>query len=123
MRLVPFRNSSTGAEAYPAINVFGDGDGTVIRAEVPGLAPETLHVQVDDRTVTISGKRELHEPAQGSFQRRERSLGEFSRCLRMATDLDLGKLQASVRLGVLTLRVPRREEARPREIKVRAGKA
>ena len=123
MRLVPFRDRSTRAEAYPAINVFRDEDGTVIRAEVPGLAPETLHVQVDDRTLTISGKRELHEPTQGSFQRRERSIGEFSRSLDLPTDLDLGKAEAAVRFGVLTLRVPRREEAKPREIKVRSGKA
>ncbi len=108
---------------YPAINVFSDGDETVIRAEVPGLAPETLNVQVEDRMLTISGKREPLEPAQGSFRRRERGTGEFSRRLRLPTDLDLGKAEASVRHGVLTLRVPRREEAKPREIKVRMGKA
>lgn len=108
----------SGAGAFPSINVFSDAEGYVIRCEVPGVASESLSVQATGNTLTISGKRDTAERASGSFHRRERWSGEFSRALELPRDLDPGKAEASYRKGVLTVRVPRREEAKARQITV-----
>jgi HSP20 family protein len=106
----------------PRVNVFSDSDGYVVRVEVPGLSPDHLNVEVQDRTLTIGGKRDPNE-ANGSFHRRERSRGEFSRSLELPEQLDLSKTEASYRHGVLTLRIPTCEEAKPRQIPIRSEAA
>ena len=111
----------SGRGVYPAINVFGDRDGYVLRMEVPGVAPETLHIETHGRTLTIAGKREAGAPEQGSFHRRERSYGEFSRSLQLPADVDGLRVEATHKNGMLTVRVPKREDAKPRQISVKAA--
>src|ERR1051325_1295926 len=62
----------SGRGVYPAINIFADRDGYVLRMEVPGVAPDSLQIETHGRTLMVSGKREAHTPEQGSFHRRER---------------------------------------------------
>ena len=106
---------------FPAVNIFSDPDGYVVRLEVPGVAPEHLKIETQGRSLTISGKRETQAPDGSGFHRRERSAGEFSRSLQLPDDLDLERAQASCTLGILTIRVPKKEEAKPRQISVQAA--
>jgi HSP20 family protein len=108
----------SGRGVYPPLNVFSDRDGYVLRMEVPGFAPEKLAIEAQGRTLTVSGKREIKTPANGSFHRRERSGGEFSRSLQLPSELDLAGAEASCKHGILTIRVPKKEEAKPRQITV-----
>ena len=108
----------SGRGVFPPANVFSDTDGTVVRIEVPGVAPQDLSIEAQDRTLVIRGKREPLSPEKGSFHRRERWSGEFSRSIQLPRDLDLGKAEASCKDGMLTVKVPKRAEARPRQIAI-----
>jgi HSP20 family protein len=111
----------SGRGVYPAINVFTDREGYVLRMEVPGVAPEGLEIESQGRTLRISGKRDIKPPGEGSFHRRERAGGEFSRSLQLPADLDVARAQASCKHGMLTIRIPKSEEAKPRQISVKAA--
>jgi HSP20 family protein len=111
----------SGRGVYPAINVFTDRDGYVLRMEVPGVAPDGLEIETQGRTLRVSGKRDIKPPGEGSFHRRERAGGEFSRSLQLPADLDVVRAQASCKHGILTIRIPKSEEAKPRQISVKAA--
>jgi HSP20 family protein len=108
-------------DPVPAVNVFRAGEDVVIRIEVPGFAPENLSIESRGQTLTISGKRTEEPAAEGTYHRRERFAGEFSRSLQLPRDVDPSLAVASCKHGVLTLRVPARAEAKPRQIAVSAS--
>jgi len=109
----------SGKGAFPPVNVFREKDGYLVRFEVPGVGPEDLSIENQGNTLTVNGKREPREMAGGSLHRRECWSGEFSRSVQLPEDADPGAASASCRNGILTVRVPQREEARPRRIEVR----
>ena len=111
----------SGRGVYPAINVFTDREGYVLRMEVPGVAPEDLEIETQSRTLRVSGKRDIKPPGEGSFHRRERAVGEFSRSLQLPADLDTARAEASCKHGMLTIRIPKNEEAKPHQITVKAA--
>ncbi len=111
----------SGRGVYPPMNAFSTRDGYVLHMEVPGIAPENLAIETHGRTLTVSGKRETKAPGDGSFHRRERSSGEFSRSLQLPSDLDLSRAEAACAHGILTIRVPKKEEAKPRQITVHSA--
>jgi len=111
----------SGRGVFPAVNVFSDRDGYVIRMEVPGVAPDQINIESHGRTLTVSGKRESGAPQGGSFHRRERNSGQFSRSLQLPADLDLGRAEAAHKQGMLTIHIPKKEEAKPRQIAVKAA--
>lgn len=111
----------SGRGVFPAVNIFSDADGYVVRLEVPGVSPDHLQIESHGRTLTVRGKRDLPAPAGGSFHRRERDSGEFARSLQLGDDLDPARTQAAYKYGVLTLRIPKREETKPRQISVQAA--
>jgi HSP20 family protein len=102
------------------VNIFKRSDGCVIRAEVPGLVAEELSIESQGQSLTITGKRGP-EAAPGTAHRNERWSGEFSRSLELPRDLNPSKAEADYRNGVLSIRVPLREEAKPQKIAVRAS--
>jgi len=118
---VGFNLGLSGRGVFPPINVFNDGDGYIARLEVPGVAPEEITIETQGQTLQISGKRETPLPGGASFHRHERSDGQFSRSLQFPTDLDLTKAEASCKNGMLTIRIPKKEEAKPRQIAVNAA--
>lgn len=119
-RPVGFDLGPSGRGVYPAANVFADPAGYVLRMEVPGVPPEDLSIQAEGRTLTISGKREARSPENGSFHRRERGAGEFRRSVQLPPDVDAAGAQASCKNGILTVRVPKKEAAKPRQIAIQA---
>jgi len=111
----------SGRGVFPPANVFSDRDGWVVRVEIPGVAPDQLSVESQGRTLTLKGKREISAPANGAFHRRERGSGEFSRSVQLPNDADPSRAEASYHNGILTVRVPKAEEAKPRQIMVKAA--
>lgn len=104
---------------FPPVNIFEDQQGNFIfRAEVPGIAPEEIEVSVENRRLTISGERKP-TGGSGALHRRERRFGRFSRTLQLPENLDAENVSADCRDGVLTVRIGRREETKPRKIDVR----
>lgn len=104
---------------FPPVNIFDHRDGIVIRAEVPGFAPEQIDVSVEGRGLVIKGERPADEHSKsGSYHRRERQYGRFARSIALPKDLDTEKATAECRNGRLTIRVPRTEAAKPKQIPV-----
>lgn len=108
----------SGRGVFPAVNIFQDATSYVARLEVPGVIPDTLRVEAQGQVLAISGTRELPAPEGGSYHRRERSGGQFARAIHLPDDLEVAKAEASYRHGVLTVRIPKRAEAQPRQISV-----
>lgn len=111
----------TGPNVFPPVNAFTDGDGLVIRAEVPGIKPDQLHVQVDSGRLMIAGERSPGAATDASYHRRERRYGTFSRTIQLPRDLDPEQVQGECRNGLLTVRIPMHAAAKPRQIEVRAA--
>lgn len=117
-----FSLGPSGYGAYPPINVFEDQDGTVIIAEVPGLDPAKIEISGQARTLTLRGERKREEGLNPSgYHRRERRFGEFSRSIQLSADLDMSKATAKYDSGVLTLKIPKAEAAKPRQITVNSA--
>ena len=121
------RNPALGFEAYgptrdagvfPAINIFSDEHGIVIRAEVPGMSADNLDITVEQGRLSIAGERKQPERKGGGYHRRERPVGRFSRSIRLPDDLDAGACKATCRNGMLTIRIPRHENAKPRKVTI-----
>ncbi len=108
----------SGRGAHPPVNVFREDQGLVVRLEVPGFAPEDLNIEARNQRLVISGKRAAAERTGASFHRRERWSGEFSRALQIPREYELERAEAGCQDGVLTVRVPLREEVKPRQIEV-----
>jgi HSP20 family protein len=92
----------------------------IVRAEVPGMNLEDFDVSVSGDTMTIRGTRSTAgQPEGGWYHRRERESGSFSRAVRLPAEVDGAKAEASYVAGVLVVRLPLKEAAKPREIPVK----
>lgn len=111
------------ATVFPPVNVFTDGDGIVVRAEVPGIAHEKMDVTVEKRRLVISGERGNEpEGVEGAaYHRRERGYGQFRRSLHLPDNLETDAATAECSNGVLTIRIPKQEAAKPRSVPIAAA--
>jgi len=103
----------------PALDVAEDKDNYQVRVELPGLKREDIEVALDDGTLVINGERKAEAPAEGTaIHRQERYYGKFSRALTLPSAVAADKVTAVYRDGVLTVTVPKAEEAKPKTITV-----
>ena len=104
----------------PAVDVFETNDREyVVKAELPEMKRDDINVTFENGVLTITGERKPEfDPAQGTFHRSERAYGRFSRSFTLPATVDAHRINASYKDGVLTVRVPQREEAKPRQIAV-----
>ncbi len=110
---------ATEASLSVPLNIIEDADGYTVTALLPGLTPETIDLQLNDRTLTIGGELRLPEPAEGaSYRLRELSGGRFERSVSFAYPLDGAAVTATYSNGVLTLRLPKAESAKARRITI-----
>ena len=109
------------AAAYPAVNVWEDGDNVYAEAELPGMGLEDLEIYVTGgNQLTLKGERRPNTPERGVWHRQERQFGGFSRSLTLPYPVDADKVDARLEHGVLQLRLSKHESARPRKIPVRS---
>jgi HSP20 family protein len=113
-----FRESFTSANVFPPVNIYDDGTGFVVRAEIPGLDKEGLEVNVKGEELTLKGERRFQEPAGASFHRRECGHGKFARVVTLPAPVDAEKIAASYRDGVLEVVLPRAVATQPKRIQV-----
>jgi HSP20 family protein len=103
----------------PALDVHEDKDGYTIRAELPGMKREEIEVSIHDGALVISGERQAEKVEEGTeVHRQERYFGKFSRALTLPTAVNGEKVKASYKDGVLTVVLPKAEEAKPKQITV-----
>jgi HSP20 family protein len=116
----PLEIRSVPRGTFPAINIYDQGEATVMVAEIPGLKPEDLDVTIVHDTVTLKGKRE-REAAEGSrYYRRERISGEFARTITLPNLVDPDKVKADYADGVLTVRMEKARETKPKKVEIKA---
>ena len=109
-----------GAGVFPPINITQDSDNFYVRAEIPGIEPDQLSISAVRNRVSIAGKREIkREGERASYHRRERPEGTFDRAVTLPTEVNADRVEARYVDGVLTLTLPKAEEAKPRQIAVR----
>jgi HSP20 family protein len=108
--------------SFPPLNVAGTADSVEVYAFAPGLAPESIHVQIEKGVLSISGERAGDLPpeddARWSVHLRERFSGRFHRVLTLPDDVDPEEVAARYRDGVLQVSLKRKQAARPRRITV-----
>lgn len=104
----------------PAVDIYeGDNKGLVLKADLPDVKREDVSVTVENNTLTLSGERKLESDVkQEQYHRIERAYGRFSRSFSLPTTVDASQIAAEFKNGVLTIRLPFREEAKPRSIDV-----
>lgn len=103
----------------PAVDIYEVDGALVLKAELPDMRREDIDVNVENNTLTIRGERKIDSDIkQDGFQRLERSYGSFARSFSLPNTVDAGKIGAEYKNGVLTVRLPVREEAKPRTINI-----
>ena len=112
-----------GGTLVPPMDVLeNDNHDLVITAELPDMKREDIHVTVDTNTLTLRGeKKATQEVTENNYRRVERSYGTFSRSFSLPNTVDASKVSADYKNGVLTVKLPFREEAKPRSIDVQVN--
>ena len=108
------------SRGFPSANLYDSGNEFTIRAEIPGLTEKDVNVTVNQDVLTISGVRENDAPEGYVAHRRERLPVRFSRSFSFPSPVDMEKVKASVKNGVLTVQLAKTAEAQPRQIAVKA---
>lgn len=111
----------SGRGVFPALNIFEEegGDAVVLKAEVPGMKRESLEVEAIGNRLAVAGVREIPSPeGQFRYHRRERQSGEFRRVFRLPYEVDRETATANYSDGILTVRLEKAEEAKPRQIQI-----
>jgi HSP20 family protein len=104
----------------PAVDVYEEKDDIVVKAELPGMAKEDVEVNLTDSMLTIKGqKKKEEEIKEENYYRSERSYGSFLRTLELPREVQPDKVKASFKNGILEVRMPKTEEAKTKEIKVK----
>jgi HSP20 family protein len=106
----------------PAIDVVEEKDHLLVKADLPGLSKDDITVTLQDNYLTIRGeKKHEAEVKEANYYRRERLYGAFNRTIELPSYVDAKKIEAHFKDGVLTVRLPKTEEAKPKQIEVRVG--
>jgi HSP20 family molecular chaperone IbpA len=117
-RSTPSREDTRSQERYvtPPVDIYENGDGLVVKADLPGVAKENLDVRVENGLLTIQTMPA--DAAAGAWIYREYELVNFFRQFELSDKVDQQKISADLKHGVLTLKLPRAEEAKPKRIEI-----
>jgi len=115
----PKKEEHRSQERYvtPAVDIYETGDGLVVKADLPGVAKENLDIRVENNLLTIRGAAAHVAPGDPIY--REYGLANFYRQFELTDRVDQSKISAALQHGVLTLNLPKAEEAKPRKIEVK----
>jgi HSP20 family protein len=115
------QESSLSAWA-PAVDIYETEQELVIKADLPDIDPKDLDIRVENNILTIRGERKFEKKvSEENYLRVERSYGSFARSFTLANTVNSEAIKAEYQNGVLTLSIPKREEAKPKQIKVNVG--
>ncbi len=114
----------TAASFVPPVDIYEDDQKIVLKLEVPGMKLEDFDVQIENDTLSVRGERKFEkEEKEENFHRIERRYGSFFRSFALPNTVDAGKVSASYDAGVLKIALVKREESKPKQIKVQVGGA
>ena len=108
----------------PSVDIYENGDNLVLKAELPGVDPKDVEVRVENNTLYLKGERKFeNEVKEQNYHRVERSYGSFARSFSLPNSISTDKVKAEFKDGLLTLTMPKREEAKPKTIKIDVTKS
>jgi HSP20 family protein len=108
----------------PALDIAEQDDHFLVHCDLPGMAEDDVSIEVEDRTLRISGERRAeHDTSKDGYRRVERAYGRFERVLTLPEGVDAEAITASFDKGVLTLSVPKPEQVKPRRIQISGASA
>ena len=108
-----------GGAWAPAVDIYEQGSDIVLKAELPGVDPKNVDVRLENNTLTLRGERKLdNEVKRENYHRIERSYGAFSRSFTLPSVVDQTSIKAEFRDGLLRVTMPKREEAKPKQIAI-----
>jgi HSP20 family protein len=111
-----------GGSWAPAVDIYEKDGNLVLKAELPGIDPKGVEIRVENNVLTLRGERKLEEEVEKEgFHRVERTYGSFSRSFTLPNMIDTEKIKAEAKDGVLKLTLPKREEAKPKQIQIQVG--
>ncbi len=114
-----FRTEPVGITA-PAVDLYEEKDDIVVKAELPGMDKDNIEVNLTDHTLTIKGeKKKEEEIKEKDYYRAERSYGSFFRTVELPKEVHSDKVKAHFKNGILEVRLPKTEEAKAKEVKVK----
>lgn len=116
-RMVSGESQNGNTYWTPPLDVWENEDEYVVAASLPGIEPENVDVKLVNQTLTIQGQVQQEEP-QGQIRLRERQYGNFYRSIQLPMSVDSDQIEANYYNGVLTLHLPKTEEAKPKRITV-----
>ena len=102
----------------PHVDIFESGEGIVVRADMPGVSEEGVDVRLDEDVLSIAGRISIDDYSNLEPIHTEYGVGHFERKFTLSSDLDIAKIVGRIADGVLEIRLPRREESRPRQIPI-----
>jgi HSP20 family protein len=106
----------------PAVDIFETEHELVVKADLPEIDPKDLDIRVENNILTIRGERNFEKKVdENNYLRVERAYGAFARSFSLANSVNADAIKADYQNGVLTLSIPKREEAKPKQIKVNVG--
>lgn len=104
----------------PPVDIVEDAEGITVRADLPGVSKDSLSIGVDGETLTVEATVELGEGIAMQAVYAEIRVAQYKRSFVLSRDLDTTRIDAAIRNGVLTMRVPKAEQAKPRRVAVKA---
>lgn len=109
------------APGYPAMNIWANEEGLSLTAEVPGVRSEDIDISVVGETLTLTGERKPDELKEGArYHRQERGYGRFTRSIQLPFPVNVNKVEATFRNGILNVNLPRAEQDKPKKIAVKS---
>ena len=112
----------TSGTFVPAVDIYEDEHSITLKVEVPGMNEKDLDIKLENNTLTLSGERKFEkEEKEENFHRIERRYGSFSRSFTLPNTVESENVQANYENGILSIKLAKRAEARPKQIKVNAG--
>lgn len=116
------REESSLTSWAPAVDIYETEHELVVKADLPDVDPKELDIRVENNVLTIRGERKFEKKVnEENYLRVERTYGSFSRSFSLASTVNSEAIKADYQNGVLTLSIPKREEAKPKQIKVNVG--
>jgi HSP20 family protein len=118
--LAPFEGEMFGGGWFPSLDIAEKGEAIVVKAELPGMKADEIELSVDGNMLTVSGeKKDETKETKDNYYHVERRYGKFQRTIQLPSEVDKSKIEAKMEDGVLTVTLPRSEEAKPRKIQVK----
>jgi len=120
----PFNDGGRESDFFdwaPTVDLYEDKDNLVVRVELPGMRKEDIDISLHQGSLIVSGERKVETEPEGESSRSERFFGRFQRAFELPKEVDANAVTASYKDGILTVKLPKAEESKPKQISVKAA--